>query len=125
VTFWINITGLVFHLFGKLYYSLLKAVSVYSFTSIFIGIKRNEKTMAYRTKCTQFYLVMELLIEIFLDGIAGAIGLLKNTAMVIEKSGWQLMQVGESALRRVSWVQMFKGIPGTRRHIPITYKLIL
>jgi hypothetical protein len=97
VTFRINITGLVFHLFGKLYYSLLKAVSVYSFASIFIGIKRKEKTMTCRTECTQFYLVMELLIEICLDGIADAIGLLENTAMVIEKSGWQKMQVGEGA----------------------------
>ena len=45
--------------------------------------------MIWRTKCTQFYLVMELLIEIFLDGIADAIGLLKNTANPIENSGWQ------------------------------------
>jgi len=67
----------------------LKAVSVYSFASIFSGIKREKKTMIWRTKCTQFYLVMELLIEIFFDGIAGAIGLLKNTAKPIENSGWQ------------------------------------
>jgi hypothetical protein len=89
VTFGRNITGLVFHLFGKLYYSLLKAISVYSFASIYNGIKRKEKTMACRTKCTQFYLVMELLIQICLDEIADAIGLLKNTAMPIAKSSWQ------------------------------------
>ncbi len=45
--------------------------------------------MTCRTECTQFYLVMELLIQICLDEIADAIGLLKNTAMPIAKSSWQ------------------------------------
>ena len=40
--------------------------------------------MTCRTKCTQFYLVMELMIDICLDGIADAICLLSDTAIPIK-----------------------------------------